>query len=46
MSKSICDSVHNIAFITAGYVSRKDIVFGTGGFIIGLVTSSSICSMM
>ena len=46
MSKSICNSVHNVAFITAGYVGRTDIMYASIGFVVGLVTGSSICSIM
>ena len=46
MSKNICNSVHNIAFVTAGYIDRNDIVYAGLGFVIGLATGSSICAMM
>ena len=46
MSNSICNSVHNVAFITAGYVSRTDIMFAIFGFVAGMATGISICSMM
>jgi len=46
MSRQICNSIDNMAFITSGYFDYHALSYAATGFVFGVIAGIAGCSMI
>lgn len=46
MSSKLCNTINNVAFVSAGYFDHNALLYAATGFVFGIITGITIGGLM